>query len=282
MNGMFRSASAFNEPIGDWATGSVADMSGMFESASAFNQPIGDWVTGSVTDMSGMFLSATAWLAEFARTDGEDTTDGPPSKWGEPCGNGYYDANFQEQCEPRVNEIEVKGCDPSTCEPLENWKCDDPSISLRPGVDFNSAEFSYNCTCDNTAGTYAIPLEECERKECVYGERCLADGLGCAPGAGGNACDRCLTAADIAELPLNERSSLSKNGYYKTGQMCTACPETSAGQLFAAAAVVVVLAFCGFKASQLMGAQATNNLKKIVESLQFFHSNFSFFSRMWI
>ena len=41
-------------------------------------------------------------------------------------------------------------------------------------------------------------------------------------------------------------------------------------QLFGAAAVVVVMAFFGFKASQLMGAQATNNLKKIVESLQFF------------
>jgi surface protein len=183
MNGMFRSASAFNQPIGDWATGSVTDMSGMFESASAFNQAVGGWATGSVTDMSGMFESAsefnqdisswsvasvvnmqsmfssassfnqditgwssadsststdmfflaTAWLAKFARTDGQDTTDGPPSEWGEPCGNEWYDANFQEQCEPRVNGIEVKGCDPSTCEPLENWKCDDPSISLRPG-----------------------------------------------------------------------------------------------------------------------------------------------------
>ena len=35
--------------------------------------------------------------------------------------------------------------------------------------------------------------------------------------------------------------------------------------LFIAAAVVVILAFCGFKASQVMGAQATNNMKKIVE-----------------
>jgi surface protein len=43
MNGMFESASAFNQPIGDWATGSVTDMSGMFESASAFNQA-GRWL----------------------------------------------------------------------------------------------------------------------------------------------------------------------------------------------------------------------------------------------
>ena len=300
MSGMFESASAFNQPIVDWVTGSVANMSGMFGSASDFNQNISSWSVASVVNMESMFSSAssfnqnitgwssgslttstdmfsfaTAWLETFARRDGKDTTDGPPSEWGEPCGNGYYDANFQEQCEPRVNGIEVKGCDPSTCEPLVNWKCDDPSISLRYGVDFNSAEFSYNCTCDNPAGTYASPDLDCARTDCIYGERCLANGLGCASGAGGNACDRCLTAADIAELPLNERSSLSKNGYYKTGQMCTACPETSAGQLFAAAAVVVVLAFCGFKASQLMGAQATNNLKKIVESLQFFSLSLS-------
>ena len=292
MNGMFRSASAFNQPIGEWATGSVADMSGMFESASAFNQPIGEWDTDSVTDMSSMFesasefnynitdwssaslttdmfLDATAWLGRFARKDGEDTTDGPPSKWGEPCGNEWYDATFEEKCEPRVNGIEVKGCN-STCGIKDNWRCDNFDLLRPPGDDLDS----YNCTCDNPAGTYASPDLDCARTDCIYGERCLANGLGCASGAGGNACDRCLTAADIAELPLNERS-LSKNGYYKTGQMCTACPETSAGQLFAAAAVVVVLAFCGFKASQLMGAQATNNLKKIVESLQFFSLSLS-------
>jgi len=87
------------------------------------------------------------------------------------------------------------------------------------------------------------------------------------PGAGGNACDRCLTAQDIID---QGRTDLKSAGYYKTGDVCTVCPATSAAQLFGAAAVVVVLAFFGFKASQLMGQQATNNLKKIVESLQFF------------
>jgi hypothetical protein len=42
MSGMFESASAFNQAVGGWVTGSVTDMGGMFESASAFNQPIGE------------------------------------------------------------------------------------------------------------------------------------------------------------------------------------------------------------------------------------------------
>ena len=315
MSGMFESASAFNQPIGGWNTGSVTDMSGMFESASEFNQNISSWSVASVvnmqsmfssassfnqditgwistsvtTDMStDMFLSATAWLRTFARTDGEDTPHGPPSDWGEPCGNGWYDEKVQGEkeddfCEPKVNGIEVKGC-ADDCKVKTNWKCDNVDL-LRPGDDFDS----YNCTCDNPVGTYASPNldNDCARTDCVYVERCLANGLGCAPGAGGmwdvgrgtwdavNACGKCLRAADIAELPLNERSRHNKAGYYKTGQTCTACPATSAAGLFAAAAVVVVLAFCGFKASQLMGAQATNNLKKIVESLQFFSLSLS-------
>ena len=108
----------------------------------------------------------------------------------------------------------------------------------------------------------------CAPTPCVYPDRCLAEGRGCVPGAGGNACDRCLTAADVANQgPL---TTLNKAGYYKAGATCAVCPATSAVQIFAAAAVVVVFAFFGFKASQVMGAQATNNLKKIVESLQFF------------
>ena len=211
MSGMFESASEFNQDISSWSVASVVNMESMFSSASSFNQNITGWALADSLTSTDMFLSTTAWLETFARTDGQDTTDGPPSMWNEPCGNGWYDANFQEECEPRVNGIEVKGC-ADDCKVQTNWKCENVE-SLRPGDDFDS----YNCTCDNPGGTYASPDLDCARTDCIYADRCLAYGLGCAPGAGGNACDRCLTAADIAELPLNERSRFSKNGYYKTG-----------------------------------------------------------------
>ena len=190
----------------------------------------------------------------------------PPS-----CGNGAYDAlgtnpdgSTGETCDPFGNSASsgalVEGCDPNTCSPLANWRCDDVTLI---------GTATYNCTCNNEAGTYAVSyVDSCAQTPCVYADRCLANGRGCAPGAGGNACNRCLTAADVTEL--GPTTSLNKAGYYKVGQICEVCPATSAAQIFAAAALVVVLAFFGFKASQVMGAQATNNMKKIVESLQFF------------
>jgi surface protein len=43
MQWMFYNASAFNQPLGNWNTAKVTDMSVMFYGASAFNQDIGNW-----------------------------------------------------------------------------------------------------------------------------------------------------------------------------------------------------------------------------------------------
>jgi surface protein len=293
MDNMFSGAAAFNQPIGSWNVTAVTDASFMFQGATAFVHDITGWVLSQTpqANVTSMFVNAIAWINERDRIDGSASLDGPPSAWYTPapppppsppppppptCGNGVYDAagtnpdgTLGETCEPYGNSIDntvlVQGCDPATCAPFENWQCNDPSTIGTP---------DYNCTCNNPAGTYALPdVNFCARVKCVYADRCLSEGRGCAPGAGGNACDRCYTAQDIVDLGLE--ASLAKAGYYKTGQTCTECPGTSAGQLFAAATLVVVLAFFGFKASQVMGPQATNNLKKIIESLQFFSLSLS-------
>ena len=293
MQSMFRNASVFNQPIGNWSVTAVTDASFMFQGATAFVYDITGWILSQTpqANVASMFVDATAWTNERDRIDGSASLDGPPSAWYTPapppppsppppppptCGNGVYDAagtnpdgTTGETCEPYGNSIDntvlVQGCDPATCAPFENWQCDDPSTIGTP---------DYNCTCNNPAGTYALPdVNFCARVNCIYADRCLSEGRGCAPGAGGNACDRCYTAQDVVDLGLE--ASLAKAGYYKTGQTCTECPGTSAAQLFAAAAFVVVLSFFGFKASQVMGPQATNNLKKIIESLQFFSLSLS-------
>ena len=72
MDGMFKNATTFNQPLNTsiidngyeytgWNTSSVTDMSSMFDGASSFNQDIGKWNTSAVTNMTKMFNSTTAF-----------------------------------------------------------------------------------------------------------------------------------------------------------------------------------------------------------------------------
>jgi surface protein len=74
MTGMFRSATAFNQPIDHWNTSNVTNMSMLFHLATSFNQPLGNWNTSNVTDMGWMFHSASAFNQPIANWNTSNVT----------------------------------------------------------------------------------------------------------------------------------------------------------------------------------------------------------------
>ena len=73
MRGMFRHASAFNQPL-NFDTSRVTDMSEMFQGASAFNEPL-SFDTSRVIDMAAMFAQASALNKLLSFVDTSRVTD---------------------------------------------------------------------------------------------------------------------------------------------------------------------------------------------------------------
>jgi surface protein len=56
MEAMLKSASVFNQDIGNLDVSNVTNMAGMWNHASAFNQDIGSWDVSNVTNIAGNVL----------------------------------------------------------------------------------------------------------------------------------------------------------------------------------------------------------------------------------
>jgi surface protein len=75
MQGMFYSASAFNQNIGAWNTSNVIEMSDMFNTAITFNQNISAWNTAAVNYLSNMFRNASAFNQNLGAWNTSAVTD---------------------------------------------------------------------------------------------------------------------------------------------------------------------------------------------------------------
>jgi surface protein len=69
-NGMFQSATSFNQPVQTWAlpTSNTYTMTNMFSGATSFNQPLGNWTIVSCSDMSGMLNNCGMNKANYSAT----------------------------------------------------------------------------------------------------------------------------------------------------------------------------------------------------------------------
>ena len=81
MSFLFQGMSQFNVDISQWEMSQVTTAAGMFEGAAGFYRDISGWTFADNANTTGMFTGADTWLAVKSRTDGFDSTAGPPGAW---------------------------------------------------------------------------------------------------------------------------------------------------------------------------------------------------------
>ena len=75
MSHMFNEATSFNQPLNNWNTTNVTNMSGMFWRATSFDQPLNDWDTSNVTNMNEMFRGAMSFNQSLDNWDINNITN---------------------------------------------------------------------------------------------------------------------------------------------------------------------------------------------------------------
>jgi surface protein len=156
---MFYDAAAFNQPLNNWDTSSVTNMSDMFSYATAFNQTLNNWNTSNVTNMGGMFKCATAFNQPLNNWDTSNVTtmyemffgiyDNGNMDYGEHLnsqnGNQYIIMGTWED-----DNTSVQICKQSTAfnQPLNNW---DTSNVINMSHMFSGTNFNQPLNTWNTS-----------------------------------------------------------------------------------------------------------------------------------
>ena len=75
MQGAFRSAYAFNQPLNRWDVSKVTNMNQLFYGALSFNQPLTNWNVSKVTDMGQLFSAAESFNQPLNNWNVENVKD---------------------------------------------------------------------------------------------------------------------------------------------------------------------------------------------------------------
>ena len=149
MIGTFYGATTFNQPLDNWDTSKVKDMSYMFYYARFFNGSLNDWDTSNVTNMEKLFYGATSFNQPLNNWDTSKVTN---------MGYMFYGATSFNQPLNDWDTSNVMSMDgmfrgaTSFNQPLNNW---DVSNITHMSSMFSGSNLSNDNYCKLFTGAYS-------------------------------------------------------------------------------------------------------------------------------